>query len=133
MQVKSIAECSKESILQYFRLSFSYHLSLRPLFCLFYGWDLGVQGGRGGGLINYFFPEFNQIWVVSYSYACHVQRYNVLVPAPWVPLGGAKWSNINYKVNFKTLCVFSQMKDIKHVRRDSHLGGLKGAGEGRKN
>ena len=35
MQVKRIAECSKESILQYFRPSLSYHLSLRPLFCLF--------------------------------------------------------------------------------------------------
>ena len=35
MQVKSIAECSKGSILQYFRLSFSYHLSLRSLFYLF--------------------------------------------------------------------------------------------------
>ena len=35
MQVKSIAECSKESILQYFRPSLSYHLSLRSLFCLF--------------------------------------------------------------------------------------------------
>ena len=30
MQVKSIAECSKGSILQYFRPSLSYHLSLRP-------------------------------------------------------------------------------------------------------
>ena len=35
MQVKSIAECSKGSILQYFRPSLSYHLSLRHLFCLF--------------------------------------------------------------------------------------------------
>ena len=35
MQVKSIAECSKWSILQYFRPAFSYHLSLRCLFCLF--------------------------------------------------------------------------------------------------
>ena len=34
MQVKSIAECSK-GILQYFRPSYSYHLSLTPLFCLF--------------------------------------------------------------------------------------------------
>ena len=34
-QVKSIAECSKGSILQYFRPSLSYHLSLRSLFCLF--------------------------------------------------------------------------------------------------
>ena len=35
MQVKSIAECSKGSILQYFRPSLSYHLPLRPLFCIF--------------------------------------------------------------------------------------------------
>ena len=35
MQVKSIAECSKGSILQYFQPSLSYHLSLRSLFCLF--------------------------------------------------------------------------------------------------
>ena len=35
MQVKSIAECSKGSILQYFEPSLSYHLSLRSLFCLF--------------------------------------------------------------------------------------------------
>ena len=34
MQVKSIAECSKGSILQYFQPSLSYHLSLRSLFCL---------------------------------------------------------------------------------------------------
>ena len=35
MQVKSIAECFKGSILQYFRPSLSYHLPFRPLFCLF--------------------------------------------------------------------------------------------------
>ena len=35
MQVKSIAECSKGSILQYFRPSLIYHLSLRSPFCLF--------------------------------------------------------------------------------------------------
>ena len=35
MKVKSIAECSKGCILQYFRPSLSYHLSLRSLFCLF--------------------------------------------------------------------------------------------------
>ena len=35
MQVKSIAECSKGSILQYFRPSLSYYFSLRSLFCLF--------------------------------------------------------------------------------------------------
>ena len=45
------------------------------------------------------------------------------------PLGGAKRSNI-IKSQFQsqlqrflnlTLCVFSQMKDIKHIRRDFHL------------
>ena len=36
MQVKSIAECSKGSILQYFLPSLIYHLSLRSLFCLFW-------------------------------------------------------------------------------------------------
>ena len=35
MQVESNAECSKGSILQYFQPSISYHLALRPLFCLF--------------------------------------------------------------------------------------------------
>ena len=39
MQVKSIAECSKGSILHYFRPSISYHLSLRSLFCLFLSGD----------------------------------------------------------------------------------------------
>ena len=35
MQGKCIAECSKGSILQYFRPSLSYYLSLMSLFCLF--------------------------------------------------------------------------------------------------
>ena len=37
MQVKSIAECSKGSILHYFRPSLSYHLSLRSFFFYFSG------------------------------------------------------------------------------------------------
>ena len=49
-------------------------------------------------------------------------------PAPWGPGEGSKGQisfNFNYKVNFKdflfqTLCVFSQMKDTKHIRRDLH-------------
>ena len=35
MHVKSIAECSKGNILQYYRPSLNYQLSLRYLFCLF--------------------------------------------------------------------------------------------------
>ena len=36
MQVKSIAKCSKESILQYFRPLLSYQLLYRSLYCLFF-------------------------------------------------------------------------------------------------
>ena len=69
MQVKSIAECSKGSILQYFQPSLSYHLSLRSLFSLFLSgrftqvllyfgsedcfylhcWPKNPFGGGGGG------------------------------------------------------------------------------------
>ena len=35
MQVKSLAECSKGSILQYISPALSNHLSFRSLFCLF--------------------------------------------------------------------------------------------------
>ena len=41
MLVKSIAECSKGSILQYFWPSLSYHLSLRSVFCIFLSGRLG--------------------------------------------------------------------------------------------
>ena len=39
MQGKSIAKCSQGNILQYFRPSLSYHLSLRPLF-VYFEWPL---------------------------------------------------------------------------------------------
>ena len=46
-------------------------------------------------------------------------------PAPRDAEEGSKGQislNFNYKVNFKvfnqTLCVFSQMKDTKHIRQD---------------
>ena len=52
----------------------------------------------------------------------------VLVPTPWGLGEGPKGQillNFNYKVNLKiffkhTLCVFPQMKDIKHIRLDFH-------------
>ena len=56
MQVKSIAECSMGSILQYFRPSLSYHLSFRPLFCLFLSDRLRqvlLYGGREDSGKNY--------------------------------------------------------------------------------
>ena len=51
MQVKSIAEGSKGSILQYFQPSLSYHLALRSLFCLF----------LSGRLLYFFFYPFPAI------------------------------------------------------------------------
>ena len=50
MQVKSIAECSKGSILQYFRPSLSYHLSLRYLYGLF-------LSGRLRPVLMYYSPH----------------------------------------------------------------------------
>ena len=44
MLVKSIAECSKGSMLQYFRPSLSYYLPLRSLFCLFLSGCLNKTG-----------------------------------------------------------------------------------------
>ena len=40
MQVKSIGECSKRSILQYFRPSLSYHFSLKTFFLSVFKWPL---------------------------------------------------------------------------------------------
>ena len=53
-------------------------------------------------------------------------------PAPWGPGEGPKGQISNNIIKFQllsqfqrflnqTLCVFSQMKDIKHIRRDFHL------------
>ena len=54
-----------------------------------------------------------------------MQQHNFLVPTPW---GGAKRSNIiksqsqsQFQRFFnQTVCVFSQLKDMKHIRRDFH-------------
>ena len=70
--------------------------------------------------------------------ACTVKLF---LPAPWGPGEGPKGQisfNFNYKVNFKdflfqTLCMFSLMKDTKHIRRDfysvaTRLGHAPGSG-----
>ena len=48
-------------------------------------------------------------------------RQHIFGPAPW---GGAKRSNsVKFQLQSQlnqTLCVFSQMKNIKHIRRDFH-------------
>ena len=85
----------------------------------------GVQGGWEG---QQKIPEFNQIWCVSYSHEWHMQWHNFFGPRPLGPWGGAKRSNIikfqllsQFQIFLnQTLCVFSQMKDTKHFRRDFH-------------
>ena len=82
-----------------------------------------------GGQKTFFFAKTNQIWCVNYLHEWHMQQHNFLGPHLLGPWGGAKRSNIiksQLQSQFqrflnKTLCVFSQMKDIKHIRQDFHL------------
>ena len=91
------------------------------------GSDLGVPWGVEWSK-KIFFPKFNQICCVSNLHQWHMQRHNFLGPNPLGPWGGAKRSNIiksQSQSQFQrflnqTLCVFSQLKDIKHIRRDFH-------------
>ena len=71
MQVKSIAECSKGSILQYFWPSLSCLLFLRSLFCLFFQWLL-----RTG---------FTALTTYMYILFCGIRR----LPVRWIFL--LKW------------------------------------------
>ena len=57
-----------------------------------------------------------------------MQRQTLFWPRPLGPRGGVKRSNI-IKIQLQSqfqrflhqsLCVFSQMKDTKHIRRDFH-------------
>ena len=65
---------------------------------------------------------------MSYLHEWHMKRHNFLGPRLLGPWGGAKRSNIiksQLQSQFQrflilTLCVFSQMKDIKPIRRDFH-------------
>ena len=58
MQVKSIAECSNGSILQYFQPALSYHLSFRALFCL-------VLSGCLRKVLLYFFLIWHHYYTKS--------------------------------------------------------------------
>ena len=91
------------------------------------GSDLGVPWGVEWSK-KIFFPKINQIWCVSNLHQWHMQRHNFFGPHPLGPQGGAKRSNIiksQSQSQFQrflnqTLCVFSQLKDIKYIRRDFH-------------
>ena len=88
---------------------------------------VGLGGTEGGLGSKNFFPKFNQTYMCD-LHEWHMQRQKFGVPAPWGLAEGPKGQislNLNHKVNFKdyfsqTLCVFSQMKDIKYIRQDFH-------------
>ena len=70
----------------------------------------------------------NQIWCVSCSHEWDAQRHNIFGSHPLGPWKGVKKSNI-FKFQLQSqlqkflnqsCCVFSQMKDIKHIRPDFH-------------
>ena len=69
-------------------------------------------------LLNHWMKS-NQIWCVSCSHEWGVQRHFFFWPRHLGPWGGTKRSNI---IKFQlqrffnqTLCVFSHMKNIKHI------------------
>ena len=80
-------------------------------------------------LLNHW-TKSNQIWCVSCSHECGAQWHIFFGPAPWGPREGPK-SQISINIiKFQSqsqfqrflnqiLCVFSQMKDIKHIIRIS--------------
>ena len=77
MLVKSIAECSKGSILQYFRPSLGYHLPLRQLFCLF-------LSGRLRQVLLYFVAD------CSFKFCCLFQKPNKALHGPCHEKPGTK-------------------------------------------
>ena len=92
---------------------------------------VGLGGTMGVGGSKKFFPNSTRFGVLV-TYINSTCNGIYFWPRPLGPWGGAKRSNIiisqsrNQFQRFlsQTLCVFSQMKDIKHIRRDlfRHLG-----------
>ena len=82
-------------------------------------------------LLNHWMKS-NQIWCGSCSHEWGAQQHFFFSPPPWGPGEGPKGQISINIIKFQlqnqfqrflhqTLCVFSQMKDIKHIRRDFHL------------
>ena len=94
------------------------------------GWDLGVPWEGGGLGSQIFFPKNSARFGVRVIIIIGICKGTIFwVPAPWGPGEGPK-GQISLKSELQsqfqrflnqTLCVFSQMKDIKHIRRDFHL------------
>ena len=75
-------------------------------------------------LLNHW-TTFNQIWYVSYSHEWGVQRQTFFWSRALGRSQKVKHHLISItksisKILYQTLCVFSQMKDTKHIRRDFH-------------
>ena len=75
-------------------------------------------------LLNHW-TKFIQIWCVGYSHEWGAQRKILFWPRPPGALGRGQKDKYHLvsitksisKILFQTLCVFSQMKDTKHIRR----------------
>ena len=88
--------------------------------------------GLGGTVRDWgvnFFPRNSTRFGVGVTYMNGTCTGTMFwVPAPWGLVRGPKCKislNLNYKVNFKDilnqpLCIFSQIKDIFHIRQDFH-------------
>ena len=82
-------------------------------------------------LLNHW-TKSNQNWCVSCSHEWGVQRHIFFGPVRWGPGEGPKGQILSNIIKFQlqsqfqrffnqTLCIFSHMKYIKHVRRGFHL------------
>ena len=102
--------------------------SVRPSVCPYV--RLSVRPSRYL-LLNHW-RKSNQIWCVSCSHEWGAQRHIFFGPAPWGVREGPKGQisfniiKIQLQSQFQrflnqTLCVFSEMKDIKHIGQDFHL------------
>ena len=120
MQVKSIAECSKGSILQYFRPS-SYHLSLKSLFCL------GFLT-KSGKLIDLSFLvklentiENIQLWAAftaKIAYSMYIMLdLSFTIVLLWMPANmDLHYLKINGRINNKSqLKMFKNMKILQII------------------
>ena len=94
--------------------------------CLGHAPGVGLGGTVGGWVVKKKNSGIQPDLVCEYLHQWHMQWHNVFGPHPLGPWGGAKRSNIIISQSqsqfqrflSQTLCVFSQLKDIKHIRRD---------------
>ena len=79
MQVKSIAECSKGSILQYFQPSLSGHFPLRPLFYLFLSGH--IKGTATLVITMFYMKDLNNPWILIPVSSKSIEKWTVMEAA----------------------------------------------------